>query len=107
VLRWICLVLLVLLIALQVHLWAGQGGLRELWRIEQRVESQKDTNAQLKKRNDKLSAEVEDLKQGSEAIEERARSELGLLKPGETFYRVVDPDSGGAPADGGKDGGDD
>ena len=106
-LRWICLVLLVLLIALQVHLWAGQGGLRELWRIEQRVESQKDTNAQLKKRNDKLSAEVEDLKQGSEAIEERARSELGLLKPGETFYRVVDPDSGGAPADGGKDGGDD
>ena len=106
-LRWTCLVLLVLLIALQVHLWAGQGGLRELWRIEQRVEGQKDANTQLKKRNDKLSAEVEDLKQGSEAIEERARSELGLLKPGETFYRVVDPDSGGVPADGGTDAGED
>jgi cell division protein FtsB len=107
VLRWTCFVLLVLLIALQVHLWAGQGGLRELWRIEQRVEGQKEANAQLKKRNDKLSAEVEDLKQGSEAIEERARAELGLLKPGETFYRVVDPDAGSAPAEGGKDAGDD
>lgn len=106
-LRWTCLVLLVLLIALQVHLWAGQGGLRELWRIEQRVEGQKEANTQLRTRNDKLSAEVEDLKQGSEAIEERARSELGLLKPGETFYRVVDPDSGGAPADGDTDAGDD
>jgi cell division protein FtsB len=107
VLRWTCLVLLVLLIALQVHLWAGQGGLRELWRLEQRVEGQKDTNAQLRKRNDKLSAEVEDLKHGNEAIEERARSELGLLKPGETFYRVVDPDPGVAPADGNGDARDD
>ena len=100
-LRWACLVLLVLLIALQVHLWAGQGGLREMWRIEQRVEAQKAANAQLKTRNDKLSAEVEDLKQGSEAIEERARSELGLVKPGETFYRVIEdgkPPSVPAPA---------
>ena len=105
-LRWACLVLLVLLIALQVHLWAGQGGLREMWRIGQRVEAQKAANAQLKTRNDKLSAEVEDLKQGSEAIEERARSELGLVKPGETFYRVVDPHSGGAAADGKRDAGD-
>ena len=106
-LRWTCLVLLVLLLALQVHLWAGQGGLRELWRIEQRVEGQKDANARLKKRNDKLSAEVEDLKQGSEAIEERARSELGLLRPGETFYRVVDQNADGSPSNGGKDAGDD
>jgi cell division protein FtsB len=98
VLRWTCLVLLVLLIALQVHLWAGQGGLREMWRIQQRVDSQKDANAQLRKRNDKLAADVEDLKQGSEAIEERARSELGLVKPGETFYRVVDPDIAGTRA---------
>ena len=97
-LRWTCLVLLVLLIALQVHLWAGQGGLREMLRIQQRVDSQKDANAQLRKRNDKLAADVEDLKQGSEAIEERARSELGLVKPGETFYRVVDPDIAGTRA---------
>ena len=77
---------------------AGGGGAR--------VEAQKAANAQLKTRNDKLSAEVEDLKQGSEAIEERARSELGLVKPGETFYRVVDPHSGGAAADGKRDAGD-
>ena len=53
---------------------------------------------QLRKRNDKLAADVEDLKQGSEAIEERARSELGLVKPGETFYRVVDPVTAAARA---------
>ena len=97
-LRWTCLVLLVLLIALQVHLWAGQGGLREMWRIQQRVDSQKDANAQLRKRNDKLAADVEDLKQGSEAIEERARSELGLVKAGESSYPAVAPDTPGTPA---------
>lgn len=93
-LRWVALVLLILLIALQVHLWTGQGGLRDVWRIEQRVAEQKAANAQLKKRNETLSAEVEDLKHGDEAIEERARSELGLLKPGETFYQVVEPSAG-------------
>jgi cell division protein FtsB len=90
-LRWVALVLLILLIALQVHLWTGQGGLREVWRLEQSVATQKAENARLKKRNETLSAEVEDLKHGEEAIEERARSELGLLKPGETFYQVVEP----------------
>ncbi|MEO7323736.1 MAG: cell division protein FtsB [Dokdonella sp.] len=90
-LRWVALVLLILLIALQVHLWTGQGALRDVWRIEQRVAEQKGENAQLKKRNETLSAEVEDLKHGDEAVEERARSELGLLKPGETFYQVVEP----------------
>jgi cell division protein FtsB len=99
VLRWVALVLLVLLIALQVRLWTGQGGLRDVWRLQQRVAEQKSENAQLKKRNETLSAEVEDLKHGDEAIEERARSELGLLKPGETFYQVVEPGTGNAPAD--------
>jgi cell division protein FtsB len=90
VLRWIALVLVIVLIALQVRLWTGQGGLRDVWRLQQRVAQQKAENAQLKKRNETLSAEVEDLKHGDEAIEERARSELGLLKPGETFFRVVE-----------------
>lgn len=93
-LRWVALVLLILLVALQVHLWTGQGGLRDVWRLEQRVAEQKAENAQLKKRNETLSAEVEDLKHGEEAIEERARSELGLIKPGETFYQVVEPGAG-------------
>jgi cell division protein FtsB len=90
VLRWIALVLVIVLIALQVRLWTGQGGLRDVWRLQQRVAQQKAENAQLKKRNETLSAEVEDLKHGDEAIEERARSELGLLKPGETFFQVVE-----------------
>jgi cell division protein FtsB len=99
VLRWVALVLVILLIALQVHLWTGQGGLRDVWLLEKRVAEQKAENAQLKKRNETLSAEVEDLKHGDEAIEERARAELGLLKPGETFYQVVEP-AQGTPAGG-------
>lgn len=93
-LRYLALVLVVVLIALQVHLWTGPGGMREVWRLQQRVQEQKAENADLKTRNETLSAEVEDLKHGQEAIEERARSELGLLKPGETFYQVVEPDPG-------------
>jgi cell division protein FtsB len=91
VLRWIALALLAVLVALQVRLWTGQGGMRDLWRLQQRVEEQKAENAQLRKRNETLSAEVDDLKHGDEAIEERARAELGLVKPGETFYQVVEP----------------
>lgn len=100
--RWIALVLVIVLVALQVRLWTGQGGLRDVWRLQQRVGEQKNENERLKKRNETLSAEVEDLKHGEEAIEERARAELGLLKPGETFYQVVEPDHGGGkPRDGG------
>ena len=90
-LRFLALVLVIVLIALQVHLWTGQSGMRDVWRLQQQVEQQKAENAQLKKRNETLSAEVDDLKHGDEAIEERARSELGLVKPGETFYQVVEP----------------
>lgn len=92
-LRYVALILLILLIALQVRLWSGHGGLHEVWRLRERVEEQKAENAKLKARNDTLAAEVEDLKHGDEAIEERARAEIGLLKPGETFYQVVDPDA--------------
>lgn len=92
-LRLAALILLILLIALQVRLWTGHGGLHDMWRLRERVTEQKAENEKLKKRNETLSAEVEDLKHGDEAIEERARSELGLLKPGETFYQVVEPSS--------------
>jgi cell division protein FtsB len=101
-LRYAALILLILLIALQVKLWTGQGGMREVWRLEHRVGEQKAENAKLKARNETLSAEVDDLKSGDEAVEERARSELGLLKPGETFYQVVEPaDAATKPADDG------
>jgi cell division protein FtsB len=92
VLRWTALILLILLIALQVKLWTGEGGMRELESLRKHVSEQKAENARLKARNDALSAEVQDLKEGRDAIEGRARSELGLIKPGETFYQVVEPD---------------
>jgi cell division protein FtsB len=102
VLRWVALILIVVLIALQVRLWTGQGGLRDVWRLQGRVAQQRAENAQLKKRNETLSAEVEDLKHGEEAIEERARSELGLLKPGETFFQVVESGAATSAKDAGK-----
>ena len=102
VLRYVALLLLILLLALEVKLWTGEWSMREVWHLRQRVAEQTQENLKLKQRNEALSAEVQDLKNGSEAIEERARSELGLIKPGETFYQVVEP----APGDPKKDGDD-
>lgn len=102
---WPVLLLLVLLGGLQAKLWFGAGGWREAQALRATVEQQKIENARLQQRNDALSAEVEDLKSGEAAVEERARSELGMVKPGETFYRVVEPNNapvaaaaGAAPA---------
>ena len=100
-LRYAALILLILLIALQVKLWTGQGGMRQVWQLQHRVSEQKAENAKLRTRNETLSAEVDDLKNGEEAAEERARSELGLLKPGETFYQVVEPTGAPKPSDDG------
>ena len=93
-LRYVALILLILLIALEIKLWAGEGGMRDVWRLEQRLAEQKQENLKLKQRNGALTAEVQDLKSGKDAIEERARSELGLIKPGEVFYQVVEPQPG-------------
>ena len=98
-LRYVALILLILLIALELKLWTGDGGMREVWRLQQRLDEQKQENAKLKQRNEALAAEVQDLKSGKEAIEERARSELGLIKPGEVFYQVVEPQPGDKKSD--------
>ncbi|UXI69707.1 cell division protein FtsB [Tahibacter amnicola] len=90
-LRYAALILLILLIVLQVKLWTGAGGVREVESLQSAVEAQKKQNAELKARNDALGAEVQDLKEGRDAIEGRARSELGLIRPGETFYQIVEP----------------
>lgn len=89
-LRIVLLVLVVLLAWLQYRLWFGNGGSREVSALRQQVEQQARQNTGLQARNDALAAEVADLKSGEAAIEERARSELGMIKPGETFYRVVE-----------------
>jgi cell division protein FtsB len=90
---WPLLALLALLAALQAKLWFGAGGLPDARSLEQTVREQRAENARLQQRNDALAAEVEDLKSGEAAVEERARAELGMVKPGETFYRVVEPNS--------------
>lgn len=83
-------VLVVLLVSLQFKLWFGDGNLVEVWRLQQAIETQQIENKGLKERNVALEAEVKDLKQGIEAIEERARSELGMIKKGETFFQVIE-----------------
>ena len=100
-LRWVALILLALLLALGVKLWAGEWGFREIARLQAQIAEQKAENAKLKQRNDQLQADVEDLRRGKDAVEERARAELGLIKPDEIFYQVVDPAPGEAKA--GKD----
>ena len=87
----IVLVLLVALFAwLQYRLWFGSGGNHEVGALQAQVEQQARQNEGLRDRNAALAAEVADLKSGEAAIEERARAELGMIRPGETFYRVVD-----------------
>jgi len=96
--RWLLLVLAVLLAGLQYRFWFGQGNSGEVMMLEAQVANQKRDNEGLQQRNDALAAEVKDLKEGEAAIEERARSELGMIRPGEKFYRVVEDAPVAAPA---------
>ncbi|MFC1748595.1 cell division protein FtsB [Pseudomonadota bacterium] len=88
--KWIIAVLIIFLLALQYKLWVGHGSMAEVNRLQHAIEEQKTENKKLSERNDALSAEVKDLKQGYDAIEERARSELGMIKQDETFYQIID-----------------
>ena len=93
---FLLLALLALLLTfLQYKLWLGSGGQREGAALRAQVARQEAENLKLEQRNEALKAEVEDLKSGEAAVEERARSELGMVKPGETFYRVIE--DGNAP----------
>jgi len=87
---WLLLALVLLLTWLQYKFWFGAGSSTDVVALESQVIVQKRENAGLQERNDALAAEVEDLKSGEAAVEERARSELGMIKPGEKFYRVVE-----------------
>jgi len=88
--RWMILLLVVLLLALQYKIWVGEGSFAEVWDLYQQVEKQREENQLLRERNQALEAEVKDLKQGLGAIEERAREELGMIKEGETFYQIIE-----------------
>jgi cell division protein FtsB len=90
--RWLILVLIVLFLGLQYRLWFGEPSLPDIWQLDAKIELQKSINDELSQRNSELEAEVQDLKQGKSALEERARSELGMVQDGETFYQLVEPD---------------
>ena len=90
--RWLILILVALLIGTQYKLWVGRGSLAEVRELEQAVARQREENARLAERNAALEAEVADLKQGLEAVEERARSELGMIKDDEEFHQIVEPE---------------
>ena len=83
--------LVALVLALQYPLWLGKGGWTRVRDLERSLAQQQESNARLKARNDALDAEVRDLKEGNDAIEERARLDLGMIKRDETFYQVVKP----------------
>lgn len=88
--RTLIILLVVMLVGLQIKLWVGNGSFAEVWRYNRAVKEQQQENARLAERNKTLDAEVLDLKQGLESIEERARSELGMVKQNETFFQIIE-----------------
>lgn len=89
--RLVTIALIVLIAAIQYPLWFGKGSWMRVWRLDQQLEEQRAENEKRVSRNAALNAEVADLKTGLEAIEERARTELGMIKPNEVFFQVLEP----------------
>ena len=98
--KWLAIALGVVIAILQYRLWLSDSGVRELARMQDAVTQQRSQNAVLVERNRQLAAEVRDLKTGMAALEERARSELGMIAGNETYYQVVPakPDAARPPA---------
>ncbi len=90
--KWLAGALIVAVVLLQYRVWLSEDGVREVARLRQAVNAQRAENEQLGERNRQLAAEVRDLKTGMDALEERARSDLGMIARNETFYQVVPPD---------------
>ena len=88
--RLLVLILVVLFVLLQHRLWVGDGGIVTVTELRDAVEAQQQENRLYRERNQRLQAEVRDLKEGLAAVEERARKELGMIRRGETFYQLVD-----------------
>jgi cell division protein FtsB len=86
--RWITLVLAALLLLVQVDLWLGRGSLPQVWKLQRELSAQLQANERARERNGRVNAEVTDLKEGLEMVEDKARSELGMLKPDEVLVQV-------------------
>lgn len=91
--KWLLSLLVLLLLLLQYKLWVSDGGVPSVLQLQQDVQQQQQVKQQLQERNAALEAEVEDLKQGLDAIEERARSELGMVRKDEQFYQIINKPS--------------
>jgi cell division protein FtsB len=89
--RRLIFALAALIALLQYPLWLGKGSWQRVWEVDRQLTAQRETNLKLQSRNAALDAEVRDLKQGLDAIEERARSELGMVKQDEIFFQVLEP----------------
>src|SRR5215813_3207836 len=89
--KWLAAALAVAIVLLQYRIWLSEDGVRQVTRLRQSVAAQGSENEQLAERNRQLAAEVRDLKTGLDALEERARSDLGMIARNETFYQVVPP----------------
>jgi cell division protein FtsB len=96
--RWLLAILVVILVVLQYRLWIADGSMAEKRRLEQQVVEQTEVNRQLSQRNAVLEREVLELQTGNEAVEERAREQLGLIREGEVFYQVVEKKEDATPA---------
>ena len=98
--RWLALAFVALIVMLQYPMWLGKGGWLQVREFDRQLAAQREANAKLKVRNDSLDADVRDLKAGFEAIEERARSELGMVKQDEVFFQLRQrPESGRSEPD--------
>jgi cell division protein FtsB len=87
--RWVTLCLAVLLLLVQADLWLGRGSLPQVWKLQRELKTQKDSNERARDRNARVMAEVTDLKEGLEMVEDKARSELGMIKPDEVLVQVT------------------
>lgn len=95
--KLLTLLLVTLIALLQYPLWLGKGSWLRVWDVDQQLRAQRETNLKLQSRNAALDAEVLDLKQGFDAIEERARSELGMVRQDEIFFQLLDDQRNTAP----------
>ena len=95
--RYLTLALAALIALLQYPMWLGKGGWLRVWEADQQLQSQHETNQKLQTRNAALDAEVRDLKQGLDAVAERARNELGMIRQDEIFFQILEERRNNAP----------
>jgi cell division protein FtsB len=88
--KWIAATLLLIFLALQYRLWVGDGSVADMVRLDRELQRQNAANERLQERNRILAIEVEDLKEGLNSVEERAREDMGMIKEGETFYMLIE-----------------